>query len=66
MSTGELGWFGGRDEKAPVDPRYRTCSKCGDDCVPQAMGVDGLGVRFAFACVDHGVQGVIDPFSDSR
>lgn len=66
MSTDEIDWLGGQDGKAPVDPGYRNCSSCGGECVPQALDAEGLGVRFAFACGEHGVQSVIDPFADSR
>lgn len=66
MSTDGFVWYGGRDEKAPVDMSYLTCSSCGGACAPHTIGADGLGVRFALACDEHGVQSVIDPFADSR
>lgn len=48
------------------DESYRTCSTCGGDCEPEPSAVDGLGVRIAFVCPEHGPQSMIDPFQDHR
>lgn len=45
---------------------YRTCSECGSDCEPEPTAIDGLGGRIVFACAEHGVQGIVDPFHDRR
>lgn len=49
-----------------ADEEYRTCTVCGSDCVPEPSAVDGLGVRVVFVCPEHGVQSIVDPFSDLR
>lgn len=47
------------------DQSYRTCSECGRDCHPDpSAGADGLGVRIAFVCLEHGIHSVVDPFAD--
>lgn len=48
------------------DEEYRTCSECGGNCEPEPSAVDGLGVRIAFVCPEHGAQSMLDPFSDQR
>ncbi len=48
------------------DKGYRTCATCGGDCEPEPMGEDGLGVRVVFYCPQHGLQTIVDPFSDRR
>lgn len=51
----------------PRDQSYRTCSECGGDCYPDtSAGADGLGVRIAFVCPEHGVHSVVDPFEEER
>lgn len=55
------------DPFSTSDESYRTCSECGRDCEPDAsVGSDGLGARIAFACPDHGVQSIVDPFEHMR
>lgn len=54
------------DDGGPSDESYRTCSVCGGDCEPDPMAEDGLGVRIAFVCPQHGVQTLVDPFEDLR
>ncbi|WP_454293551.1 hypothetical protein [Salana multivorans] len=56
----------GMEIRVPRDEEYRTCSVCGGDCYPDPTGVDGLGVRIAFVCPDHGAQSIVDPFEDLR
>lgn len=48
------------------DESYRTCGQCGADCVPEADGAPGMGVRLVWVCALHGPQGVWDPFSELR
>ena len=51
----------------PQTDDYRVCSQCGRDCEPDpSVGADGLGARIAFVCPVHGVNAIIDPFSDLR
>lgn len=43
---------------------YRTCSECGCDCdcEPEIFdGGEGVGIRVAFSCAEHGLHGVIGP-----
>lgn len=54
------------DDLSSSDESYRTCSVCGGDCEPDPMAEDGLGVRIAFICPQHGVQSMVDPFADMR
>lgn len=57
----------GLEIRVPTDDGYRTCSECGGDCTPDtSLSADGTGVRIAFVCAEHGVQSVVDPFSDLR
>ncbi|MFD5213109.1 hypothetical protein [Microbacterium sp. NPDC058345] len=57
----------GLDIRVPTDESYRTCAECGGDCAPDtSLSADGTGVRIAFVCAEHGVQSVVDPFSDLR
>ena len=40
-----------------------TCSECGCDCEPEIFdGGEGVGIRVAFSCPEHGLHGVTDPF----
>lgn len=55
----------GLDIRMPASDYYRTCSVCGSDPDP-SLSADSTGVRVAFACAEHGVQSVVDPFSDLR
>lgn len=48
------------------DEGYRTCAECGADCTPEPSAIDGLGVRIAFVCSEHGVHSVLDPFEGLR
>lgn len=53
--------------RVPTNDDYRTCSECGADCYPDPnAGADGLGVRIAFICPEHGLHSVIDPFEEAR
>lgn len=46
---------------------YRTCSECGCDCEPEIFdGGEGVGIRVAFSCAEHGLHGVTDPFEGMR
>jgi len=57
----------GLEVRVPTSYDYRTCSDCGGDCEPDpSVGADGLGVRIAFVCPEHGVQSLVDPFEDLR
>lgn len=57
----------GVEVRVPTDDSYRTCSECGGDCYPDpSAGADGIGVRIAFVCPEHGVHSVVDPFEDKR
>ncbi len=57
----------GLDIRVPTEESYRTCSTCSGDCEPDtSLSADGTGVRVAWACAEHGVQSVVDPFSDLR
>lgn len=57
----------GLDIRIPKDEGYRTCAECGGDCVPDpSVTVEGLGIRIAFVCPEHGVQSLVDPFEDLR
>ncbi|SUE27772.1 Uncharacterised protein [Nocardia farcinica] len=56
----------GLEIRVPADEEYRTCSVCGGDCEPEPGGADGLGIRLAFVCPEHGPQSLVDPFSDLR
>lgn len=48
----------GVDIRVPTDDDYRTCSVCGGDCEPDtSLSVDGMGVRVAFVCAEHGARG---------
>lgn len=67
MEYDELDELDGVPIRTPRDQGYRTCSECGGDCEPDtSVGIDGLGVRIAFICPEHGVQSVIDPFEQER
>ena len=67
MEYNELDGPDGVEIRVPKDDAYRTCSECGGDCYPDpSAGADGLGVRIAFVCPEHGVHSVIDPFEDKR
>ncbi|WP_346057714.1 hypothetical protein [Leucobacter alluvii] len=37
--------------------QYRTCAECGGE---------GVGIRSAFSCSEHGLHGVTDPFERTR
>lgn len=50
----------------PTNFDYRTCGVCGRDLNPEPMAVEGYGIRVAFACPEHGVHTVVDPFPDSE
>ncbi|WP_157518138.1 hypothetical protein [Microbacterium resistens] len=57
----------GPEIRVPKDHGYRTCSECGSDCMPDtSLSADTTGVRIAFVCAMHGVQSIVDPFSDLR
>lgn len=63
----EVGDLDGVPIHTPKDQSYRTCSKCGGDCYPDtSAGADGMGVRIAFVCPEHGVHSVVDPFEEER
>ncbi|WP_336661111.1 hypothetical protein [Leucobacter sp. MMO-66] len=49
-----------------ADIGYRTCTVCGGDCEPEQSGAEGHGIRIMFACPQHGVNSVVDPFEDKR
>lgn len=50
-----------------ADESYRTCAECGRDCEPEPFGAgEGQGIRIAFACPEHGVHSIVDPFEDTR
>lgn len=66
MDDATIGNTDGLSSPLPADDGYRTCSACGGDCVPEASGADGHGVRFMFVCPEHGVHSVVDPFEDLR
>ncbi|WP_299304476.1 hypothetical protein [uncultured Brachybacterium sp.] len=66
MDYDKLNGPGGAEVRVPTDDSYRTCSQCGGDCYPEPTAIDGLGVRIAFVCPEHGVHSVIDPFEDKR
>ena len=57
---------GGLKIRVPKNDDYRTCTVCGGDCVPEDATTDGLGARIVFVCPEHGLQGIIDPFAESR
>lgn len=58
---------GGLEIHVPTDESYRTCSTCGGDCEPDtSLSADGTGARIAWLCPSHGVQSVVDPFSELR
>lgn len=48
------------------DDGYRTCSKCGGDCLPEPTEADGYGIRIIWRCPQHGVNSVADPFDYLR
>ena len=48
----------------PEDEGYRTCAECGAACPPEPTVVEGVGVRIAFVCAEHGVHTFIAPFDD--
>lgn len=51
----------------PKDESYRTCAECGGDCYPDpSPSADGIGVRIAYICPEHGMHSLIDPFEDKR
>lgn len=51
----------------PRDDGTSTCSACGGDCDSDpSLSADSTGARVAFVCAEHGVQSVVDPFSDLR
>lgn len=56
----------GLEIRVPRDEGYRTCAECGGDCMPDPSAVDGLGVRIAWVCPNHGVHSIVDPFEDLR
>ncbi|RZU62239.1 hypothetical protein EV380_1832 [Zhihengliuella halotolerans] len=56
----------GLEIRVPIDEGYRTCAECGGDCDPEPTALDGLGVRIAFVCPEHGVHSMVDPFEDKR
>lgn len=67
MDYDKLDGPGGAEVRVPTDEGYRTCSECGGDCYPDtSAGADGIGVRIAFVCAEHGVHSVVDPFKDKR
>lgn len=67
MEYDELNGPNGVPIRVPSSDAYRTCGECGNDCEPDtSVGVDGLGVRIAFVCREHGVQSNIDPFEEQR
>lgn len=46
---------------------YRTCAECGCDCEPEIIdGGEGVGIRVALSCAEHGLHGVTDPFEGMR
>ncbi|HLS33877.1 MAG TPA: hypothetical protein VK039_09835, partial [Brevibacterium sp.] len=55
----------GLEIRVPQDEDYRTCSDCGADCEPEPFTTDA-GIRIGFACPEHGVHTVVDPFEGSR
>ncbi|WP_431794912.1 hypothetical protein [Micrococcus luteus] len=67
MDYDEIGDLHGVRIRTPKDQNYRTCSECGGDCYPgPSAGADGMGVRIAFVCPEHGVHSVVDPFKEER
>ena len=48
-----------------ADDKYRTCPECGADCPPVVFDVEG-GFRVSFACPEHGVHAIVDPFEQGR
>lgn len=37
-----------------------------NDCAPESVGADGMGLRIVFVCPDHGLQSTFDPFEGHR
>ncbi|MGX5695102.1 hypothetical protein ACWKWP_02790 [Agromyces soli] len=67
MEYDEVGSLGGAPIRVPTSNRYRSCSVCGRDCLPEpTFGSDEHGSRIAFECPKHGVQSLVDPFEDLR
>lgn len=67
MDYYELGDLDGVPIRTPKNQGCRTCSECGGDCYPEpSAGADGLGVRIAFICPEHGVHSVVDLFEEER
>ena len=66
MEYEEIGDVDGVPIRAPKDDSYRTCPECGKDCPPEPTAVDGLDLRIAFICPEHGLHSVIDPFEEDR
>lgn len=66
MEFDEAGNVDGVPIRTPRDQSYRSCAQCGADCQPEPTSVEGLGVRVAFICAEHGVNALIDPFEGER
>lgn len=45
---------------------HRTCSSCGEDCVPEALVDCTYGARIAFVCAAHGVHSIVEPFAEHQ
>lgn len=58
----EYGLEFARDESDQAET-YRTCLQCGRDCLPEAFSTSE-GMRIAFACQEHGVHTVVEPFGE--
>ncbi|MBO4145956.1 hypothetical protein QWJ06_05375 [Kocuria rhizophila] len=66
MDGDAFDWSDGLGDLAPADQSYRTSAECGVDCALDPTAIDGMGVRIAFVCPQHGVQSIIDPFQGQR
>lgn len=67
MDYDDVGSLDVAQIRVPRDESYRTCAECGSDCYPDtSAGADGLGVRIAFVCPEHGVHSEGSPTEEDR
>ena len=66
MEYDEVGDVDSVPIRVPANDGDRTRSVCGEDCQPEPTGADGLGIRIAFVCAEHGAHSVVDPFESPR
>lgn len=66
MEHNELGSLDGVPIRRPADHSYRWCAQCGAECHPDPTSIEGIGMRIAFVCADHGINVLVNPFEGQR